>query len=330
MVDAYRAELWTSWQAVKDPEIEEIPANKAELLIRIAPASDPFDGGRTATWLKEIQHRGVAVWRAVRDANTGHTIHCVSDRSTTLTRDLWLGLRLMAWMSHGPPLVWYWWDQQWMRVLPAGVEPGRDHVNGGWAVPGVREVHVYRREEAHKVLLHEMVHALEMDVPHASVEPVRRRFEAEFGRRLWPHFGEAYTELLAEWLWSIAGATSLAAAERRWRAQLTCSAKQAVDVWARIRRSRTDEDTNVFAYYVMKWVLMSEPEHLAVTLLSPTHAVGSWWMWWVDVRHLLEARASDAVEGVPLAMGMTCSGSGSGRSRTRRRGKPILGNIKGR
>lgn len=321
MVDDYRKELWTSWQAVKDPDIIEIPANKAELLIRIAPASDPFDGGRTAAWLKEIQHTGTSVWRAVRDANTGHTIHCVSDRSA-VTRDLWLGLRLMAWMSHGPPLVWYWWDQPWMRLLPAGVEPGREHVNGGWAVPGIREVHVYRREEAHKVLLHEMIHALGMDVPHALVEPVRRRFEVTFGRRLWPHFGEAFTELYAEWLWSIAGATSLTAAERRWRAQLACSTRQAIEVWARVRSSRTDENTNVFAYYVMKWVLMRDPEHLAVTLLSPTHAVSSWWMWWVAARYWLEAEVFDGSYHYgryngPLAMGMTCGSSSSRRTHRR-------------
>ena len=314
LLEAYRQMLWSAWVAVPEPSVEVIPANKAELMVRISPASDPFDGGRTAAWLEGLRN---PVWRGVRDARTGHTIHCVSDRSgSALDKDLHLGLRLLAWMSSDAspsqgrkPIVWYWWDQPWPRTLPAGVDPGRDHVNGGWAVPGVREVHVYRREEAHKVMLHECIHALGLDVPHSAVEPVRRRFEAAFGgRRLWPHFGEAYTELFAEWLWSIAGARSLRGAERRWAAQVACATRQAAAVWARIHDSRLDEDTNVFAYYVMKWVLLRDPEHLAVTLLSPTHAVGFWWSWWLRAQPdliALAARAADS-ENQALPMGMTC------------------------
>lgn len=315
----YRAQLWQSWHAVKEqpPVLEEIPANRAELLARVAPTGDPFDGGRTAAWMAGLS---APSWRGLRDATTGHTVFCVSDRPATdrgLQRDLVLGLSLLAWMSQGAPIVWYWWDQPWDRKLPAGEDPGRDHVNGGWAVPGIREVHTYRREEAHKVLLHESIHALLLDVPQAAVEPVRRQFESAFGRRLWPHFGEAYTELFAEWLWSVAGARSLLDARRRWAAQVGCAARQAAQVWARIRDSRTDEDTNVFAYYVMKWILLRDTEHLAVALVSPTHAVGSWWRWWLEGRAALEMAANHAAaagtESQTLAMGMTCVTEGAGR-----------------
>ena len=309
MLDLYRQQLWAGWRSIGDPHIDEIPVNKAELLVRVAPSSDPFDGGHTAKWLEGLQEKSAAIWRGVRDARTGHTIHCVSDRSgAALDRDLMVGLRLLAWMTRGAPVVWYWWDQSWPRSLPGGVDPGRDHVNGGWAVPGVREVHVYRREEAHKVLLHETVHALGLDVPHAAVEPVRQRFEATLGRHLWPHFGEAYTELFAEWLWSIAGARSLSGARQRWAAQVACASRQAAAIWVRIRDSREDEDTNVFAYYVMKWVLLRNPEHLAVALLSPTHAVGSWWTWWLESRAALEMAANRATgsETATLSLGMTC------------------------
>ena len=316
MLDAYRAQLWAAWVPFRQggTSYEEIPPNKAELLARVAPTSDPFDGGRTAAWLAGL---ATPTWRALRDAHTGHTVHCVTDRPATdrgLQRDLERGLQLLAWMTRGPPVVWYWWDQPWVRVVPAGEDPGRDHVNGGWAVPGVREVHTYRREEAHKVMLHEAVHALLLDVPQSAVEPVRRRFEAAFGRSLWPHFGEAYTELFAEWLWSIAGARSLGGARQRWAAQVACASRQAASVWARIRDSRADEDTNVFAYYVMKWVLLRNPEHLAVALVSPTHAVSSWWAWWLESRASLEMAANRAVaagsEAQALPMGMTCNSSG--------------------
>jgi hypothetical protein len=214
----------------------------------------------------------------------------------------------MAWMSWRP-LVWYWWDHPWPRVLPAGVDPGREHVNGGWAVPGVREVHVYRREEAHKVLLHECIHALRMDVPPAAVAPVRAALEAELGRTLWPHLGEAFTELLAEWLWSVASAVSVADATRRWNAQLACSARQAAQVWVRVQDSTAPETTNVMAYYVLKWVLM---RHLGAVVLAADSSVDLWLGWWRAARGELEAAAREetASEGRPLRLGMTC-GCGS-------------------
>jgi len=278
--------------------IETAPA-RAQLLERIS--TDPFDGGRTARWLNDLA--ASAVYRSVR--NGSQLIHVVSDRSyEELTVDLALGLRLMAWITPRP-LVWYWWDQPWVRELPAGLDPGRDHVNGGWAVPGVLEVHVYRREEAHKVMLHESVHALGLDVPTLSVEALRGAFERDLGRQLWPHLGEAFTELFAEWLWAIAGARSRGDAARRWRAQERCSARQAAQVWARIRDSTEAENTNVFAYYVLKWVLMG---HLESVLLAPAASVGHWFDWWRASRASLEEASKKEApsEGRNLRMGMTC------------------------
>jgi hypothetical protein len=222
----------------------------------------------------------------------------------SVKRELLMGLRIMAWMSTRP-YVWFWWDQDWMRLLPARVDPGREHVNGGWAVPGVLEVHVYRREEALKVMIHESVHALGLDVDAAAVEPVLARFEVLLGRRLWPHLGEAYTELFAEWLWAVANARSEVDAARRWSRQVECSSGQAAAIWTRIRDSRAAEDTNVFAYYVLKWVLMG---HLREALLQPSHAVSRWYEWFMLARPELEALADAvaATEDRRLRMGMTC------------------------
>jgi len=289
-----RQKYAAAWKLTEKPDMLDIPPSQAQLIGRIS--ADAFDGGRTAQWLTGLG--GAAIYRSVRDVRCGHVIHCVSDRTfQELGSDLEKGLRLMTWMSTRP-MVWYWWDQPWTRELPANIDPGRDHVNGGWAVPGVLEVHVYRREEAHKVLLHESIHALGLDVPMLAVEPVRVALERDLGRPLWPHVGEAFTELFAEWLWSIASGGS-------WPAQIACSTRQAIQVWARIHDATEAEDTNVFAYYVLKWTLM---QHLDEVLLSPNASVMHWFDWWRANKPSLTAAAKkDMSEGLDLRMGMTCS-----------------------
>jgi hypothetical protein len=193
-----------------------------------------------------------------------------------------------------------------VRRLPATVDPGREHVNGGWAIPGIPEVHVYRREEALKVMLHEAIHGLGLDVKPALVEGPRREFERVLGRRLWPHLGEAFTELFAEWLWAIGRSRTFAEAQRRWDAQVLCATRQAAQVWARIRDSRRDEDTNIFSYFVLKWVLM---RHLVTVFLNPDDSVQHWFQWWTDALPDLEIAAVAAAhtEHMSIPLGMTCS-----------------------
>jgi hypothetical protein len=307
MERVYQQELWRAWTATLEPQMVRIPARQRDLVTRMS-GGDSFDGGRTDAWLTADGRRW---FFGARDRRSGHEIHCVSDRPWgDVKREIQAGLRIMAWMSVRP-YVWFWWDQDWSRVLPAGVDPGREHINGGWAVPRVLEVHVYRREEALKVMIHESVHALGLDVDSAAVEPVRSQFEAAFGRRLWPHLGEAYTELFAEWLWAVAGARTAADAERRWSRQVACSSGQAAAIWARIRDSREDEDTNVFAYYVLKWVLMG---HLREALLQPSHAVSRWYEWFRGARATLDvaADAMASTENQSLRMGMTCVNGSTG------------------
>ena len=297
-MELYRDRLWSAWLTVDSPTMTDIPVAKAQLMGR----ANDFDGGRTAAWMSGLKS---PTWRAVRDAHSGHSIHVVSDRPfAALTHDLASGLRLLNWMSQRP-VVWYWWDHDWPRILPANVVPQQEHLNGGWAIPGVPEVHVYRREEAHKVLLHESIHALGLDVPVGSIEPIRRQFESVLGRQLWPHLGEAFTELYAEWLWAIAGAKTKKEAVERWQAQLKCSERQAGEIWARICDITMDEDTNVFAYYVLKWVLM---QHLDIVLVAPSASVTLWFVWWMDARPILDemgVAAADSKQSA-IAMGMTC------------------------
>ena len=301
MAELHRRLAYAGWTA-SVVTMTDIPVNKAQLIGR---AGD-FDGGRTAAWMSGLAN---PAWRAVRDAVTGHSIHCVSSRPfSALTADLRLGLRILGWMSTKTPVVWYWWDQDWTRVLPAGAVPGKEHLNGGWAVPGVPEVHVYRREEAHKVMIHECVHALGLDVPTAVMDPIRARFEAALGRTLWPHLGEAFTEFYAEWLWSIASSKGVTDAAKRWTYQLACSESQAAVVWDRIHGLKDPEDTNVFAYYVLNWVLMG---HVGEVLYAPIPSAALWFDWWMasnDTLNKMVADLDSAVAKKDFPMGMTCSG----------------------
>ena len=281
--------LWSSLQQVQ-VDLTDIPVSKAQLVGRAAK----FEAS-VSTWMAE---RTYPVWRAVRDARSGHAIHVISDRPhAALTTDLRLGLRLMNWVSQRP-LVWYWWDQDRPRIVPAFTIPGKIHVNGGWAVPGVPEVHVYRREEAHKVLLHEMIHALRMDIPDTLLVPIRTQLEGLLGRRLWPHLGEAFTEFYAEWLWSLV-APSLHEAKARWTYQGECSRKQAIQVWTRTHDTKEPEDTNVFAYYILKWVLMQHSEEV---LLAPVASRTQWIAWWLEAQPI----PTDQSASEELQMGMTC------------------------
>jgi hypothetical protein len=299
-MDLYMEQLYRAWAQTPKPMMTDIPVAKAELHGRIT--GDSFDGGRTAAWMAALTG---PTWRAVRCAVSGHTIHVVSDRPfDDLTADLRFGLRLLRWMSVRP-ITWFWWDQPWVRELPAAVDPGRDHLNGGWAVPGMLEVHVYRREEAHKVMIHEAIHALGLDVPHESAAAVRVQFETVLGRALWPHLGEAFTELFAEVLWTVVLAKSRRDAQKRWGYQVTCAERQAAMVWARIHDATGSENTNVFAYYVLKWVLMQHPTE---SLIGPDHSVEKWFAWWQKELPKLKALALDyaATEHRAVSLAMTC------------------------
>lgn len=307
-LEIYRRRLWAALQSVDRRPMMDISSEesggKRELHKRMA-GGDSFDGGRTQRWLEGLGRR--ATWRSVIDPITKHTIHVISDRpAVALTHELHQGLRLLAWLSPRP-VTWYWWDQPWVRLLPAGSVPGREHINGGWAIPGTPEVHVYRREEALKVMLHEAIHGLGLDVRSEHVDPVRGVFEEALNRRLWPHLGEAFTEFFAEWLWAIGRSRSLTEARRHWIQQLECSAGQAALVWTRIRGLHSAEDTNVFAYYILKWVLMN---HTTEVLISPDTSVQHWYQWWTEILPELEiaiVTIGDLHTNQPTRLGMTCS-----------------------
>lgn len=291
-MDAYRRLLLTSLpSSVKTtycpPEIDKLRSKAAE---------NSFDGDRTANWLRDLEAKGTANFDGIT-CPTGHRIYVVSDRgSAALLPVLREALRILTWLST-VPITMYWWDNPWARSIPGKVDPGPEHVNGGWAIPGIPEVHVYRREEALKVMIHETIHARLLDVRADLVTPVLAQFEARLGRRLWPHLGECYTELFAGFLWSLVNGHS-------WSYQLQCSKKQAGQVWARIHDSRQDEKTNVFAYYILKWVLMQHEE----VFFGRNHSVGRWFAWFEEALPALEAlrRTYKDSEIEQLSLAMSC------------------------
>ena len=288
-MDEYIGLLKSNWFLTSKVSWDPIQPAKALMLAKMTENS--FDGGRTTTWVNSLQN---PTWFSVQGQ---HKIHVVSDRSISeLAPTVEKALRILSWLSK-KPITWFWWDQPWDRSLPSRVDPGPEHLNGGWAIPGVPEVHVYRREEALKVMIHECIHALLLDVKPTLVEPVRVRFEDHLGRKLWPHLGECYTELFAEVLWSVIEG-------HKWSRQMACSRKQAGQVWARIHDSTDPEKTNVFAYYILKWVLMQHEE----VFFGPNHCVSLWYDWFVQELPQLERlriRYQNSEKDV-LSLAMTC------------------------
>lgn len=305
VVKAYLKLLGDSWastatnKGIKETK-ETTTYGREQLTKRI---NDYDSTGIIGKWLKDTRK---LTWLSVRDPETGHTIHVVSDRSPKqLAPEMDLGFRILKWMSRRRAITWFWWDHDRPRILPPFTAPAQKHLNGGWTSldhSGPPEVHVYRREEAHKVLIHECIHALGLDVPaDALLESQRVAIERTLGGyRLYPHFGEAYTEFYAEFLWAAVSKTPLKA----WSAQLACSEGQAKEVWARVSLTAPkEENTSVFAYYVMKWVLMQHVDHV---LLGPKDSVKFWAAWWSTARPLLDAAKKNVRMDKPLFMGMTC------------------------
>jgi hypothetical protein len=154
---------------------------------------------------------------------------------------------ILRWMGVPPKFTVHLWLQHWPRRLAAGEWPSRSTVNGGFATPGIPEVFVYREEEYDRVVIHEIIHAMKWDwkmpdtpLPCWGVQG-----------RLMPHLFEAWTELYAEWLWC--GWHNVS-----WDLQLYWMQLQATQILSRhalAGKRDWNEDTNIFAYYILKAAL---------------------------------------------------------------------------
>ncbi len=161
---------------------------------------------------------------------------------------------LFAWLGvpHGFTILLFWRHDP--RVIQADEWPSKRTVNGGWAVPGSSEITVYRAEEWERVLLHESIHALEWDwhMPESPLPCWGLGDESV----VQPALFEAWTELYAEWLWC--GWHNVP-----WQVQRAWQDMQATQVLARAA-TNWKENTNIFAYYVLKAALAPHIEFLWV------------------------------------------------------------------
>jgi hypothetical protein len=138
-----------------------------------------------------------------------------------------------------------WWRDD-PRYIEADGWPSRRTVNGGWTYQNSTSIVVYRSEEWDRVLIHEVIHAMGWDWNIPSV-PLKCWNVGE-NAILQPSLLEAWTELYAEWIWC--GWRNVP-----WEMQRGWQDEQAVQILARRINKSWEEDTSVFAYYVLKAAL---------------------------------------------------------------------------
>lgn len=159
---------------------------------------------------------------------------------------------LLSWLGTPPRFTVHLWWRDDPRRIDATQWPTKREVNGGWAIPGIPKIYVYRAEEYDRVLIHETIHAMEWDwkMPETPLPCWGLAQDAVVA----PALFEAWTELYAEWLWC--GWHDVA-----WEDQRAYQDEQAIQLFARQRGRQQGgvtqwrEDTNLFAYYVLKAAL---------------------------------------------------------------------------
>ena len=205
---------------------------------------------------------------------------------------------LLTWLGtpRGFTVYLYWRNDP--RRLTADEWPSRRNVNGGWTVPGSRDITVYRSEEWDRVLIHETIHALEWDWDMPEQPMPCWKFRSH--DKLQPALFEAWTELYAEWLWC--GWHNVP-----WSTQRSWQDAQAIQILARAKRRRTwSEDTNVFAYYVLKAALAP---HMPFLWVHGKVVVADWAYILCDMIEADLARlhkAAAAATPTNISMRMTC------------------------
>lgn len=189
----------------------------------------------------------------------------------------------------------FWRDDP--RRLDADEWPSKTTVNGGWTIPGSNTIIVYRQEEYDRVVIHEAIHALRWDWEMPST-PLPC-WELGPNSRLAPHLFEAWTELYAEWLWC-------GWHRKSWAAQRAHMDVQAIQILARASTADWKENTNVFAYYVLKAALAPHIAFLWTFRNGATPAERMHVLCGLATPRLAELRrAAVSIKPAPISLRMT-------------------------
>lgn len=233
------------------------------------------------------------------DLRGGHTLilttHWLPAKNAAVAREL---EGILEWLDPGRPFQVFLWLRDDPRILGANEWPSRRSVNGGWTIPGSSAICVYREEEWERVVLHEMIHAMEWDwtMPDAP----DTCWSANPGQYT-PALFEAWTELLAEWFWC--GWTGVP-----WSQQQAWQEQQALQILARHDRMHTawKENTSVFAYYILKTALASHMPFLWIHQNGDTPSERKAFLCRIVAPELQRLEvAAESVKPVPISLRMT-------------------------
>jgi hypothetical protein len=163
----------------------------------------------------------------------------------------WLGV-----LDRPFTLVFWWRDDP--RRIAVDEWPSKSSVNGGWTQQNSSVIYIYRSEEWERVFLHEMIHALGWDwkMPAKPLEC----WGLPHNSYIVPALFEAWTELYAEWLWCVWHQVPWEQ-QRAWQEH---QARQILVRYVQLGMRSWQEDTSVFAYYILKAALAP---HIAELLL---------------------------------------------------------------
>jgi len=187
--------------------------------------------------------------------------------------------RILAFLGAPDGFVVNWWRIDKPRILKPNEFPTRAEINGGWAYRGQPAVWIYRLEEWDRVLIHECVHALNWDVnPTAEVKTC---LENITGGTFSDALFEAATEFNAEWFWCLIHAPESDKTGVTWERQKRWQLNQAYKIIARNAGKKWEEDTSVFAYYVLKAALAANDFEFLLNWYSSVENPERWCDVWI-------------------------------------------------
>jgi len=236
--------------------------------------------------------------------------HCYTDGTYRLTlfgdspeSELLHLFRILHFLGAPAGFQVNWWRFPADRIVAGDIFPSRAEVNGGWAYRGSPEVFLFRIEEWDRVLLHECIHALNWDA--VIVDGTQTCLEQSVGGgTLSSALFEAATELNAEWMWSVLHAPSNDVTAQTWVKQREWQNQQAIEILARAPQVWV-EDTNVFAYYILKTVLAHDMQGFLIEWLAGTLNTERWCDMWLQRRESMIAMSRGLDTSQPLSMRMT-------------------------